>query len=307
MAVLTQQTKDPMKNTSTRLIALLLCAFYFNVHAQIGGNQVYQNNSNRYDRTPVEKSSIYSNDSTLIITSRVLMNQQANHYLLTVGANQLGKTVIQANEGLNVRIDNVLKKIKRLGVDNSDVTVDFISETKQYDHIITNDRITEFFDGFSIRKNIIIKVDQLTKIDAIIQFCSEEEIHDIIKVDYVSKDLEMINDKLFAEAIKINDKKKERFEATSSVVLTGESRLSSEKFNVHYPKNLYKKYSEAFESSLSEIQYNNNFAKRVRKETTYYYDGVETELGVDKIIDDISPVIGVQYVLEIQMVYKLKK
>lgn len=305
--MLTQQKKDPMKKTSTRLIALLLCAFYFNVHAQIGGNQVYQNNSTRYDRVPVEKSSIYSNDSTLIITSRVLMNQQADHYLLTVGVNQLGKTVIEANEGLSVRIDNVLKKIKRLGVDNSDVTVDFISETKQYDHIIANDRITEFFDGFSIRKNIIIKVDQLEKIDAIIQFCSEEEIHDIIKVDYVSKDLEMINDKLFAEAIKINDKKKERFAATSSVALTGESRLSSEKFNVYYPKNLYKKYSEAFESSLSEIYYNANSAKRVRKETTFYYDGMDTELGVDKIIDDISPVIGIQYVVEIQMVYKLKK
>jgi uncharacterized protein YggE len=296
-----------MKNTSTTLIALLLCVFYFNLYAQIGGNQVYQSNSSHYDRDPAESLSIYSNDSTLIITSRVLMNQEADHYLLTVGVNQFGKTVIEANNGLTIRIDNVLKKIKRLGVNDSDISIDFISETKQYDHVSANDKITEFFDGFSIRKNIIIKVDELTKIDAIIQFCSEEEIHDIIKVDYVSSDLEMINDKLFEEALKINQKKRDRFAAISTIQLTGESRLSSDKFMIYYPKNHYKKYNEAFESTLSESQYNSHLAKRVRKETTYFYDGVETELGVDKIIDETSPTVGIQYVLEIQVVYKLKK
>ena len=49
------------------------------------------------------------------------------------------------------------------------------------------------------------------------------------------------------------------------------------------------------------------FVKDGRKEKTFYYDGIETELGIDKIIDDISPVIGIQYVLEIQVIYELEK
>ena len=70
----------------------------FSLHAQIGGNQIYQNNSSSFNRKPVETTSIFSTDSTLIITSKVLMNKKAAHYIITASVNQNGKTVIETNK-----------------------------------------------------------------------------------------------------------------------------------------------------------------------------------------------------------------
>jgi hypothetical protein len=71
-------------------------------------------------------------------------------------------------------------------------------------------------------------------------------------------------------------------------------------FKIHYPKNLYKQYNEAFETSLVNSYYSSSYIKKeVRKERTFYYDGIDTEIGFDKIIDEILPVVGIQYVLEL--------
>lgn len=295
-----------MKNITTIIISLLFMVGNFSLNAQIGGNQVYQNQSNSNTRNPVETSSIYSTDSTLVVTSKVLLNQKADSYLITIGVQQSGKTVIQTNQSINSRIDKVLIKIRSLGVSKNDVYVDFISETKNYDHKITEREIIEYFDSFNIRKNIIVKTKDLKIIDKIIDYCSEEEIYDIIKVDYVSKDIESINKTLFAEALKIIQKKKKVFEENSSIELSENYRLASENFQIYYPKNLYKQYNEAFESSLVNTYYSSNYIKKeVRKEKTFYYDGVETELGIDKIMDEISPAIGIQYVITIKVIYQL--
>lgn len=278
------------------------------LNAQIGGNQVYQNQSNSHNRNPVQTTGIYSTDSTLIVTSTVLLNQKADHYLISIGVHQTEKTVIEANKNIDLRIDNVLGRLKGLGIGKNDYYIDFISETKIYDHKIVDREIIEYFDGFNIRKNIIIKINDLQSIDKIIRYCSEQEIFDIIKVDYVSKDIELVNEVLFAEALKMIQKRKALFEQNSSVKLSGRFRLGSENFKIYYPKNLYKQYNEAFESSVVNTHYLSNYIqKEVRKEKTFYYDGVEAELGVDKIIDDISPAVGIQYVMTVVVIYDFKK
>ncbi len=284
--------------------------FNFELQAQVAGNQVYKNRDNniRYDRNPVETESIRSQGNNLIIISKVLLNKKADYYLITVGANQIAKTVSEASQKLNTRIENVIKKIKKLGINKDDIYIDFIAETRLYDHTVEGKDITEYFEGFSIRKNIIIKVKQLDKIDKIVDYCAQEEIYDIIKVDYVSQDLETIHAQLLEEALKIVEKKKKVFEKNSSVTLSYDYRLTSEKLKIYYPKNLYKQYNEAFETSSIQSYYNSTYIRKdVRKETTFYYDGMETELGIDKILDDISPVIGIQYVLEVQVTYELKR
>jgi len=287
--------------TVLAVTCILLCP---NLNAQVGGNQVYQNKSINYNRNPVQTKSIYSTDSTLVVKSTVLLNKAADYYLLTIGVNSIAKTVIEANQITNNRIQRVTEKIKKMGINKEDIYIDFIAETKMYDHTVDGNKINEFFDGFSVRKNLIIKTDQITNIDEIIDYCSEEEIYDIIKVDYRSEDLEKINDDLFDEALKISKKKTQRFSRNSSVRL-GSNRITSEVFSVYYPKNLYKQYNEAFETSTLNYYSGSYIKKEVRKERTFYYDGVETEVGVDKIIDEITPIVGIQYVMEVVITYDL--
>ena len=77
-------------------LLLLTAVLSFGSIAQIGGNQVYGNNSygytNNSNYNTVQKRTITSTDSTLIITTSILMNKLADHYLISVGTNQEAKT-----------------------------------------------------------------------------------------------------------------------------------------------------------------------------------------------------------------------
>lgn len=297
-----------MKNIIKIALLIFKLITFSNLNAQIGGNQIYQKQSITYNRNAIETKPIYSTDTTLVVTSKVLLNKTAEYYIVTVGVNSIAKTVIEANKITNKKIENVINKLKKLGITKGDLYVDFVSETKMYDHTITDREIKEYFDGFSIRKNLIIKTSELSNIDKIIDYCSEEEIYDIVKVDYRSEDLEKINKELFDEALKISGTKVKRFSEKSSIPLSENYRIVSESFKIYYPKNLYKQYNEAYETSLVNNYYSSSYIKKeVRKERTFYYDGIDAEIGVDKIIDKISPIVGIQYVFELVVTYDLEK
>jgi uncharacterized protein YggE len=283
--------------------------------SQIGGNQLYGNSNqsqNRYqNRNPTEKKSIFSTESALVVNAMVLLNKEADYYSITIGVSQEAKTVSECIDQINRRINNSIKGFGQIGVKNEDIALDFISETKMYDHKIEGKEITEILVGYEVKKNIILRTKDLGAIEKIINICSKQEIYDIIKVDYFNDDVEAINEQLFKQAMAIIKSKKERFVNNSSIKLSSKHRIVSDNFRTFYPKNLYKKYSEAFETSTVSTNYSNYnstyIRKDIRKSSTYYYDGIEYEISVDKTIDEVSPTVGIQYVMEIQMIYELEK
>ncbi|MGH1433893.1 MAG: SIMPL domain-containing protein [Lewinella sp.] len=293
-----------MKNYLT---IILLVIFSANSYAQVGGNQVYQNSNNR-SQSPVSinKSSIVSTASNLTINASVLLNKEADYYLMTVGVKQEAKTVIECNQQLNQRINAFLSDLSKAGIKGEDVYADFISQTKLYDHSIESNVITEFFDGFEIRKNLIIKLKELALIDEIIELASKQEIFDIVKVEYFNDDLDQIYDELFDEAMKIIENRKARFSAHSSFNVTDRYRIIQDHFGIHNPQNMYKQYNEAFESSVVNTHYSGNYIKEsVRKDKTFFYESAQNSLAVDKVIDEISPVVGIQYSLQVSIIYDL--
>lgn len=290
------------------IIVSVFTVLSFNLFSQIGGNQVYKSNNQNYNRHPIQRNTVISTDSTLMVSAKVLLNKEADYYSISIGVSQEDKNVIDCMTKINLRINNVIKGFNKIGVKNENIDVDFISETKVFDHSIEGKIITEYLVGYEIKKNIILRTNNISVIEKIINICSKEEIHDIIKVDYMNEDLEAINNFLFENAIAIINSKKERFLKYSSVKLTDKYRISSENFKIYYPKNLYQKYSEAFVTSTVSNYYSSSFIRKdIRKSTTYYYDGIEFEIGIDKVIDEVSPKVGIQYVMEVQMIYELEK
>ena len=295
-------------------IKIVLSFFLFLIvgqsNAQMAGNQVYKNNqSSTYTR--IQRKSIRTTDSTLIINARVLFNKVADYYLVSVGLSQEEPNIKACNQKINIRIKNLKDKLQRLNIQEQDVYVDFIAQTKVYDYNV-KDRIAEqFLRGFEIKKNVIIKVDKINKIEPILEFCSEESIFDIIKVEYINENLEATYDQLFDEAMELIDIKKKRFLKYSAVQLSGKNRIVKDDFHTFYPKNQYQKYSEAFESSsyaLENQSYKSGkyIRKDLRKQNTFYYDAQETNSAYDKVLNDIAPNIGIQYQLEVEMLYELK-
>jgi len=142
--------KDKIK-IFTFVISLMM---FLNLKAQIGGNQVYRKQSGNYNRTTVETKSIYSTDSTLVVKSKVLLNKSADFYIITIGVNSIAKTVVEANQITNKKIKKVTDKIKNLGIAKNDIYIDFVSETKMYDHTITDKEIKEYLDILVLEKTL---------------------------------------------------------------------------------------------------------------------------------------------------------
>ena len=292
-------------------LLLLTAVLSFGSIAQIGGNQVYGNNSygytNNSNYNTVQKRTITSTDSTLIITTSILMNKLADHYLISVGTNQEAKTVLECNTKINTRINKLIKDLAGLEVEKDDVYVDFISQTKVYDYEVEQNQSKQLETGFEIKKNIIIQLDDIDKMDALVELCAKQQIYDIIKVEYVDSDINQSYEKMYTEALNFIESRKSLFMKSSSQKMSGAKRVIGDNFYSVYPKTQYKKY-EAYESSSLSV-HSKNYAshyvqQEARKNKTFYYDGIQTS-GFDKIINASKPDIGIQYVMTLTMIYEL--
>ena len=184
--------------------------------AQISGNQIYKDKNNTYHRnenTTIINTSpnITMNDSMLFITTKVLLNQKADQFLITLGVNEESNSSISCDNQINNRISDFISKLKYFGIKKEAISVDFISQSKIYDNQFIRDTIKEYEKGFEIKKNIIIATNRLENIDIIIKTAKEIKNYDTVKVDYLNDNLTANHDEIFDEALKIYKSKKEKY------------------------------------------------------------------------------------------------
>ncbi len=96
----------------TSVLTLLFTFIIGNLYSQISGNEVYGNanynnnyNGPSYQSSP--KRTIYTTDSTLVLSANIMLNKIADSYLLTVGLNQEAKTAAECNQLMNIRISKL--------------------------------------------------------------------------------------------------------------------------------------------------------------------------------------------------------
>lgn len=286
-----------------------LLLFPFFTYSQISGNQAYGNNYNSYNSSDRNKAlqSIRTTDSTLVISTRVLMNKEPDFYFVSLGISQEGKTIQEGLDLINGRIDNLTNKLNSIGVKKKDYYVDFVSQAKIYDYKIGEKQAEQFDDGFEIKKNIIIKLNDLDKFDQLIELASEQKIFDIIKVDYRNDDVNSVYSEMYKTSIELIENKKKLYLTTNTQKVFDKQRIVSDNFYSIYPNSQYKKY-QAYETSDLNVytkNYSANYIKKeLRKSTTFYYDGAEIS-GFDKILNADNPTIGIQYFLELTIVYEI--
>ncbi|MCD8433529.1 SIMPL domain-containing protein [Tenacibaculum finnmarkense genomovar ulcerans] len=291
-------------NSSRKLTVLVLLLISSICYSQISGNQVYKKNN--YGNKIDYKQSIISTDTTMVLSANVLMNKIPDRFIITLGVNQEGKTIKECNELINSRINKFKKKLTSIGVTENDTYIDFISSTKIYDFNISNSKAEQIEKGFEIKKNIIINLKKVEKVNSIIELSAEQEIYDIIKVDYINNDNEKIYYEMYQEALSIISMRKELYIKTFSPKLNGTSRIVSDNFYSISPKTQYQTY-QAFETSNVSTNYKTEYIKKTeRKNKSFFYEGVNFS-GFDRIINGSQTQIGIQYILKISILYNLKK
>ncbi len=288
------------------LVLFLYCSTYMS-YAQITGNQIY--NKNNYNAgVRLTRNSIQTNTNGLTITSQVLLNKLPNSFIVTLGINQEAQTVKACNTKINTRISNLKKALKTLGLTDEDFYVDFITQTKIYDYNIESSKASQYQKGFEIKKNLIIKLKNINDIDAVIELSSEQDIYDVIKVDYVNDSEDEVYETLFDECIKIVEQRKRIYSKLAKPKFKKAIHIVSDKFYSVHPKSQYKQYQAVESSNLSVT--NRNYSahyikKEARKHKTFYHEG-ENPSAFDKVIGTISPKIGIQYVMTLTVSYEFE-
>lgn len=297
-------------------IAIASLFFFGTIYAQHGANQVYQTkNSNNY-----QENSNYRNQNNINFGPdgasykiSVLNNVKPDCYVITFGLNQESLSVKECNLKINSRLEGFKNSLKKLGIKDEEIFVDFISQTKIYDYKSSSTpnqvNLTQIDKGFEIKKNIIIKLKNTKLYDKIIEEASEFEIDNIVKVDYIKSDTEKIYEEMLTEAKRILERKmklnqqfgKKEYEDTPQVTVN---------FYSIQPGKQYKKYV-AYETSNIEYesdQYSGRkplVRREERKNATFYFDGMAPDF-FDKVLNPDSPEVNLQFVMELSVSYKTK-
>ena len=131
-----ENRKNKLKIVSkTKFTFFIIVLFYSNTFlAQISGNQIYKDKNNNYYRnensTIINTSpSITMNDSMLFITTKVLLNQKADQFIVTLGVNEEDKSSILCDNQINRRISDLISKLRSYDIKKEAISVDFISQS----------------------------------------------------------------------------------------------------------------------------------------------------------------------------------
>lgn len=295
------------------VVCILLAQIGF---AQISGNQIYGNNNNRNHginlQQPKNIQKVLVTNETMQFNVNVLKNVKATSFVITLGLNEEGSTVKTCNSKINQRISKFKNAIKSLGIKDKDMYVDFITQTKIYGYVTEKNqnqtKINQVESGFEIKKNIILKVDDILIFDRLVEIASQYDIHNIIKVTYHSSEIDSIYEELLNEALKIVENRKKLVPHKKGEWET-DPTISIEFHNIQ-PAVQYSRF-QAFETS--DVSYMNNYYKsnqvvlkeELRKSNSFYYNSLPLD-NFDKIINADTPVVGLQFVMQVTVTYKKK-
>ena len=217
--------------------------------------------------------------------------------------NQKGRTIDQTHQLLEARIKQVSTAIEKMK--QVEVIVDMISFTPQYEYekekkIFSKKSYNEIPVGFELQKNLHVKYEDPSQLTELVRICSEDEIYDLIRVDYISKNIEEEKKKLMDQADRIVKEKLNRYEELLSIKLDSLEKELVEGFRIIYPVESYKSYQAYSSSSLNEGE--SSRVNQSQKRNTLYYQPIinkEFDYVINPLV--VEPVIQVIYELRVKI------
>ncbi|MFZ6051778.1 SIMPL domain-containing protein [Halocola ammonii] len=286
------------------LSILTLIFFTSQLSAQVAGNLIY-NQSNRWQ----QQNQAYVNPHQAVNPNMVsfkinaLYNVQAESYLAIFHLTQLGNSAREADSLMSEKLDAFQADVMDLGISEENFVYDMLSMVPVYEVEVSkrlfSKSYTEVPRGFEIQKNIHIKFTDPRQLDKIVTAAAIHEIYDLVKVDYMVKDIEKIYDTLRERATAQIQEKVEQYKKLG-VNLEDEWRGIAESQNVIFPLERYQSY-RAFGNVAFERELSNEKLKEARKPTTQFYNKISYK-GYDIVIEPetVEPVVQFTYSIELQ-------
>ena len=277
-------------------MSLLLPTFSFTVLAQDAANRVYGNQGAQQGDVVRRKPAYPETASELNVTetpnllvttyqfldAKILTTVDTREYVAVFGLAQEADTVQAANKKLLDQVTAFQRGLTALGVRPEDTYLDFVTQNRVYDYVIKGGTAREKVSGFQVKENLAIRFKDHSLLDQIVPMAAQGGIFDLIKVDYITSDLNPVRVQMTAEAQKILKEKEEAY-AKLGLKLTPVS--VTENFDTFQPFEAYNSY-KAFESGNVDDNY--RVVER-RKNSTFYFeplapgkfDAVLTPMGLE--------------------------
>lgn len=302
-----------MKNFAFVLLGLVLLSAGA-LFAQVGGNAEFGQTgrlpaTNKTARAShiVEKDDHPPTTTATFLEANVLMNVKADEYVAVFAVAAEGETVAVCSQKLEETLRPFLEEIKTLGIVAEDVYVDFIAQNKIFGYTFEADIAKEKLAGFELKKNVSIHYTDQAMLDKILLAATNAQIYDLVKVDYIVKDLSSVQDKLAEAAARVLDKKKSRYGKLLGIKLVPPMQIYAERSSTHFPTELYESYtaaeSESVDSSFVRQRYT---VQQARKSRTFYYNGLDAD-GFDEVLNPIITEPTVQFTLYLKVKYEVEQ
>src|SRR5690606_1719837 len=280
------------------ILAVLMAQTFF---GQEAGNVNYQK-QHRLTDININVGLPSSND--MIISVKGLVNLKADTYVAVFNLVQVGKTTTEVNEMIDKRIEAIQNKIK--GKPNVSMFVDILTFVPVYEFEVekkTFSRKTynEIPIVFEVKKNIHIEYKDPNFLNELISVCSENEIYDLVRVDYFSSGLENAKKELMNKAKLILKEKQKNYEELLGASFTDWDKQLADGYSVKYPTEMYQSYQVNSSSSLNlSKKANVNYSE---KSTTLYYQPI-MDKEFDFVINPkiVEPVIQVMYEVKFKLI-----
>lgn len=288
-----------------KIILLTLTALISHLSfAQVSGNINYQNQV-RFSDQNINVNTPSTSD--VFVSVKGLANIKADSYVAIFSITQVGKSTEEVNELMDKRIEQVLTQIKQKKA--IETYVDMISFVPVYEFEVEKKTFSkksynEVPKGFELKKNIHIKYSDPNQLNEFITILSNQEIYDLVRVDYFSSNLENVKKDLMNKAKVILQEKLKNYESIVGVSFDNVEKKVFDDYKVVLPVEMYKSY-ESFSSSSLNLKKSANVNIADKSTSLYYQPIIDKEF--DFVINPtiLEPVIQVMY--EIKLVVAREK
>lgn len=272
--------------------------------SQFSGNVNYRTISD-FEQNDIQINPPKNGEISIIIKG--LANIKADQYVAIFSLTQTGKTQIEANQIIDDRISQSISEIK--SQKNVEIFTDMISFVPLYEYvserkIFSKRTYNEVPKGFEIKKNIHIKFSNPEQLNGFVKTLAQNEIYDLVRVDYYSTTLDSVKKEVAAKAKTLLSEKVKNYEEIAGQSFINDEKTFADGFVVKLPVEMYKSY-EAYNSNSLDLNRAAN-VNQVSKNSMIYYQPI-----FDKNFDFvINPVIlepAIQVMYEMKMTIQKKE
>ncbi|MCW5940842.1 MAG: SIMPL domain-containing protein [Fimbriimonadaceae bacterium] len=239
--------------------------------------------------------------TSVFLDASVLMNVKADEMVAVFAIAEEAPTVAECGAKVEARVAKVREAFARLVIPERDVTVDFVVQNRVYGFEVTGDLAREKMTGYELKKNVSVRCGSRALMERCIEAASAVEVFDLVKVDYVVKNIGAIQSRLMEEATRVVRRKSGDYARLLGVTLRPAPQVLAERHHAYYPTEMYDSYVAQESEDVSTSYYRQNrMVQSARKPRTFYYNPLDGG-GFDAVVNPVVLEPVVQFTLYLKV------